>query len=92
MLTVQDLDNMATRTIFASGSIKDSSEDVNITNSGKTLYRIACRGCVHDWAIYCSFKDLRRDDIHDYGDKIFAEENIKKLVPCDDEAFKLYRY
>lgn len=26
------------------------------------------------------------------GDKISFENNIRKLVPCDDDVFKLYRY
>lgn len=30
--------------------------------------------------------------IADEGDKISSENNIKKLVPCDEEAFKMYRY
>lgn len=32
------------------------------------------------------------DWIVNYGDKVHSEENIKKLCPCDDEAFKMYRY
>jgi len=30
--------------------------------------------------------------IADQGDKITSEENIRKLVPCDNESFKMYRY
>lgn len=32
------------------------------------------------------------DKIMKEGDKVGDERNIKKLVPCDDEAFALYRY
>ena len=26
------------------------------------------------------------------GAKLHKEDNIKKLVPCDDEAFEMYRH
>jgi len=32
------------------------------------------------------------EKIKNEGDKIHSEENIKKLVPCDDEAFSIYRH
>ena len=30
--------------------------------------------------------------IADQGDKVYNESHIRKLVPCDDEAFEMYRY
>ena len=32
------------------------------------------------------------EKIKEEGDKVQGEDNIKKLVPCDDGAFDLYRH
>jgi hypothetical protein len=68
---------------------------------------VATRGGIYDWAIYHSldanleptdylggFTHLEVDDERIYrgGAKIRREEEIKKFVPCDDEAFKMYRF
>lgn len=68
---------------------------------------VACRGGIHDWAIYHSldanFEPARYLDgdshlqvsferIARSGNKLYHEDEIKRLVPCDDEAFKMYRY
>lgn len=68
---------------------------------------VAIRGGIHDWAIYHSMDgnfvqaDYFDDPIHllaskesiaRRGAKLHQEEDIKKLVPCDDEAFKMYRH
>ena len=93
MLTIKDLKDMTPDTIFAKGVIVDSPDGINMMNSGRMLKWVACRGGIWDWAIYCCY-----DDEHDYdyaksdGEKVTSEENIKKLVTCDDEAFKMYRY
>ena len=93
MLTLQQLKDMTPDSVFAKGTIVDSPEGINITNSGRMLKWVAQRGGIWDWAIYCCF-----DDEHDYeyaksyGDKVHDAENIKKLVECDDEAFKMYRH
>ncbi len=67
---------------------------------------VAVRGCIHDWAIYHSLDaNLEKSDfldgtahlleswerIYKYGAKLRKEDEIKKFVPCDDEAFTLYR-
>ena len=46
----------------------------------------------HDWAIYCLTPDRSIEDIKKVGDKIFTESVIKRLIPCDDEAWKMYRF
>jgi len=57
---------------------------------------VAVRGGVDDWAIYwmpnrdiCMETD---EQIAKMGDKILDERDIVRLVPCDNEAFKRYRY
>ena len=83
---------MAPRAIFALGESIDSPEGINMTNSGKLLRWVAVRGGIHDWAIYCHFVEKSYEWIKDYGDKVCSEEHIKKLIDCNDEAFKMYRY
>lgn len=68
---------------------------------------LAIRGGIHDWAIYHSLDaNLEMADCLDGnshlqvsweriargGAKLHHEDEIKQLVPCDDEAFKMYRY
>lgn len=68
---------------------------------------VAIRGYIHDWAIYHSMDanfiqaDYLDDPIHleiseeriaKAGAKLYGEQDIKRLVPCNDEAFKIYRY
>jgi len=68
---------------------------------------VAIRGFYHDWAIYHSldanlehsdyldgFSHLLATDeqIANSGAKLREEEDIKRFVSCDDDAFKMYRY
>ena len=68
---------------------------------------IAIRGGIHDWAIYHSLDanfipanfldspahlEVSKERIANYGAKLHKEEDIKRFVPCDDEAFKMYRH
>lgn len=92
MLTVEQLKKMPADTIFAEGVAEDSPDELFMARSGLMLRWLAVRGGIHDWAIYCHFADRSRDWIRDYGDKVFGKEHIKKLVPCDKEAFAMYRY
>lgn len=92
MLTLEDLKNMEPKTIIAKGEVLDSPIGINITNSGKMLRWVAVRGGIHDWCIYCHFANKSYEYIRASGDKIIFEENIKRLVPCTIEAFKMYRY
>lgn len=91
MLTLQQLKKMKPDTIFATGTVEDSPEGVNMTGSGKTLRWVAVRGGIHDWTIYAHTEDHNEQWIRNHGDKVMHRANIKKLVPCDDEAFAMYR-
>ena len=92
MLTVDQLKNMKPDTIFASGETTDDPDGINMTGSGKELRWVACRGGIHDWAIYIQGSNWTDDMVKRMGDKVTSEANIRKLVPCDDEAFGWYRY
>jgi len=92
MLTLQKLKDMKPHEIIDTGTVSDNHIGINMSNSNELLRWVAVRGGIHDWAIYIyfAFKDV--EWILRAGDKVHDKENIQKLVPCDDEAFKLYRH
>jgi len=53
---------------------------------------VAVRGGIEDWAIYYHSTNHGYDYITDFGDKIYDEKIIRKLVPCTDEAWGMYRF
>ncbi len=73
--------------IFATGLVKDDR-----------LYRelelkwVAVRGGIHDWAIYYHLASSTDGYVRDSGDKCFTRQVIRELVPCNDEAFAMYRF
>ena len=91
-LTLTALKNMKPDTIFARGEVVDGPEGINMENSGIRLRWLAVRGGIHDWAIYCAFGEATEQDTRDSGDKVHDSETIKRLVPCTDEAFEMYRH
>lgn len=90
-LTLQDLKEMRPG-VFAKGETIDSSLCISMTYSGRLLKWVASRGGIHDWAIYCHFAENSWQRVKEVGYKMYDEKHIKKLVPCDDEAFEMYRY
>jgi hypothetical protein len=92
MLTVKMIESMQPCEIFATGTANDSPDGLFIANTNRPLRWVAIRGGAPDWAIYCHFAEHDEQFVRDQGDKVTFEKNIKKLVPCDDEAFKRYRY
>jgi len=92
MLTIKQLKEMKPG-IFLKGEVIDSPNGINMENSGRQLKWVAVRGGIHDWAIYCYLADgYSYEYVRDYGSKVISEENIKRVVPCDNESFKMYRY
>ena len=79
-----------------------------VTPSGLTKVKwIATRGGIHDWAIYHSLDsnfcqadyldhpmhlETSYEDIINWGAKLHEEDEIRRLVPCDNEAFSMYRH
>jgi hypothetical protein len=92
MLTVEKLKDMQPHTIFAEGVTIDNYTGINMSNSNKVLRWVAVRGGIHDWAIYIGWEDMLGEEVAATGDKVCSKDNIRKLVPCDDEAFKMYRF
>lgn len=86
MLTLKQLKEMPAGTVFATGEVTEP-------RLFKTAVRwIAKRGGYHDWAIYYHLAEHTIDYVMKNGDKVTTESVIRKLVECDDEAFKWYRY
>lgn len=92
MLSLKQLQDMPAHTIFATGETVNSPEGINMSNDGRSLRWVAKRGQIHDWAIYIGISSWDEQMIASNGDKVTGKDNIKKLVPCDDEAFGMYRY
>jgi len=93
MLTLQQLKDMPPKTVFASGEVENSPDGIYMTDSnvGSKLRWAARRGGIHDWAIYIHWAYHSLEYILNQGDKVTGVENIKKLVPCEQEALEMYR-
>ena len=63
-----------------------------MNDTRRELRWVAVRGGIYDWCIYCHYSDKDENWIRKFGDKVYTKSHIKKLVPCDDEAFALYRF
>ena len=92
MLRIEDIVKLPKHEIFASGTALDNEQGLFMSNSGKELRWVAVMGEIGDWCIYCHFAHYPLDYIKRCGDKVREERNIKLCVPCDDAAFKRYRY
>ena len=93
MLTKAMLEAMPPDTIFATGVSVDEPEGLFLARTGKRLRWVAVRGKgIPDWTIYAHFEHYDIHWVRDHGDKVHMEENIRRVVPCDDEAFRMYRY
>lgn len=91
MITIDDFSKIPGGEIFDRGTTTDNPEGVNMTNSGNQLKWIAKKGGGDDWAIYVHFAGHDEDFIKKHGQKITDNDNIKKLVSCDDEMMAAYR-
>jgi hypothetical protein len=85
-LSLEDLKNMEPGTVFANGVTLDERL------YHKPVRWLAKRGRIHDWAIYYHLEEKSLAWVETSGDKCFTEGVIKELVPCDEKAFKMYRF
>ncbi len=95
MFTLKDLKEKPPGMVFMDGTFINSREDIYVTSNvaweDSTLYWAAKKGSGYDdWAIYVS-PNSNLDYIISYGDKLYGDENIKKLTDCDDEVLAKYR-
>jgi hypothetical protein len=94
-VTKDYLKGLKPSTIFAQGLIPNCPETgIYMTDyrRGDMLRWVAVRGFIEDWTIYCDFEEKNIEAVRKYGNKVVNPDNIRKLVQCDDEAFKLYRF
>ena len=92
MLTKEKLKELPKHRVFATGTATDNHTGLNMSGSNELLRWVAVTGEIGDWAIYCHHAYKSEEWIKRFGDKVCREHNIKLCVPCDDEAFKMYRY
>jgi hypothetical protein len=94
MYTLKQLQELPPHSIIDSGEVINSPEGVFMTDSdiGRTMRWVAKRGLVDDWAIYIHWSEHDIDYIKRQGTKITTPRFIEKLVPCDEEMLKRYRY
>jgi len=86
LLTLDRLKSMSINSTISSGVTNNP-----ILHSGPVKW-VAKRGVIHDWCIYYHTADKNQLWIENWGDKCTTAEVIRLLVPCTDEAFKMYRY
>ena len=92
MLTEEKLKSMEGGEIIDTGVTIDNYTGINMSNSDKVLRWVAVRGRGYwDWAIYIQLDTWSVDAVVNHGDKVNTKEYIQRLVPCDEEALKLYR-
>ena len=77
--------------VFASGSAPDSPEGLHMTGTGKTLYWVAVKGAMQDWAMYCEWAP---DPwyIRNNGQKVHDPQNIKNVIKDDRRVMDQYRF
>ena len=86
MLDVAQLKSIPEETVFARG------EGLFPRAYHQPIRWVAKRGIIHDWCIYYGLADWDWERVEKEGDKAFTPELIKDLVPCDKDAFEMYRY
>lgn len=91
-LTVEEFDKIPDGDVFRTGTLPDSPEGLNMTNSGRMLKWIAKKGYANDWAIYCHWADSSDVYVRQHGQKVASESNILNAVPCVKEVLNRYRY
>jgi len=87
LLTLSSLKLINEESIFRSGV----TNDMRLYHEAVSWVAVKGSGN-NDWAIYYHHANFSNDEIAQIGEKVAIEAIIKKLVPCDDEAFKQYRY
>lgn len=94
ILTVEMLESMDPYSVIASGVVDNSPEGIFVTryHPEEKVMWVAKRGYIHDWTIYYHWEKYEQRYVLEHGDKLFNRETIRRLVPCTDEAFLLYRF
>lgn len=93
MLTLEEYKKLPVDETIRQGTSSNSMSGIYMTSSDpdKLLAWVA-RKRPDGWCIYTHWLENGFNFCRNNGDKVTSKENIQKLVPCDDEVFKLYVY
>jgi len=85
-LTIKDLKEMQHNDIIAKGTglIREILD--------APIKWVAVRGGMHDWVIYYGLINSSDIGVILFGNKVHTGSTIRKLVPCTDDAFDMYRF
>jgi hypothetical protein len=89
-LTIELLDKLPPREIFATGICVDNRYGINMTGSGKQLRWVACTGLIGDWSVYCHWSDKSPFWIQQHGDKV-RHTALSNVIQFDSGAQARYR-
>lgn len=95
MLTEQIFNKIRDGEVFAGGFFVDCPEKILVTDTHNEIFWWAKKGHGNDWAIYyASVLEYvpTQEFILKYGDKLYQEKFIRKLVDCSDDVFSRYRH
>ena len=85
-LTIEKLKTFGDNEIFATGT----GTYPEISKQEIRWVAVAGNG-YYDWTIYYHLVGNSKEFIAREGDKCFSESVIKRLVPCTNESYALYR-
>lgn len=89
-LTMEQLEKFNPGQIFATGLSTNKSLCWPFR---KEVRWVAVRGHgIPDWAIYFHDSSREEDYIKQSGNKLHDEKLIRRFVPCEDDAFEMYRF
>jgi hypothetical protein len=93
-MDIQTFEILPAGEVFGHGVTVNSPEGVYMTdnNLGEELMWVAKKGYDNDWCIYIHWAYNGFHFVLEQGDKVAMERHIRKLVPCDDEVYKRYRW
>jgi hypothetical protein len=94
LLTKEEFDKIPHGACFRELVLPNDTTGIFMTDHrlGDDLRCIAVKGHGNDWAIYTHWAEMNAEFIRLRGNKVHTEPNIRRVVPCTDEVFNLYRY
>ena len=92
MLNMESFSKIDSGKVFAQGESTDSPEGLYMEGTNRPLKWVAVKGYAEDWCVYTHFSERGFAFVRTNGDKVKDKHNIQKVVPCEEDVFKRYRY
>lgn len=95
MLTFDQFTKFKEGEVFAMGEAQNTISGIHLTfeHYGRMLKWVAKKGAVNDFAVYAKWSDTSTfDDVTNVGEKVTCLHTVKRLINCDDEVLKHYRF